>query len=142
MSKNNWVLGLAVLILIVGLSAWGFSKKGTNPGPKPSSTVSSLEETIPTADNLIKDDEPYFDNNATVMEFYQPSCGWCIKQSEVLNELAKDGYRVKPMNTATNADYWQKYNVSGTPTFLAANGDRVEGYQAAEQLKVFLDAHK
>ena len=154
MENKNWVVGLVILIIIVALSAWGFSKnktsvntikpniKTTSSAVVPSSPTDRLTETVPTADNLITPNEPYFDNNASVMEVYQPSCGWCITESSILTDLAKQGYRVKPMNAAADPSIWTKYNVSGTPTFIAANGDRLDGAQTEDKLKAFLDAHK
>jgi len=135
---------LVVLIIIVGLAAWGFGKNKNNANviTKAIPTTVGMTETIPTKDNLIKDNEPYFDANATVMEVYQPSCGWCITESPILTDLAKEGYRVKPMNAAADQTIWTTYKVSGTPTFIAANGDRLEGAQTKEQLKAFLDSHK
>lgn len=144
MQKNNWIVGLVVLIVIIVVSAWGFSKSkiSADAVQKVSNVASNVEETLPTADNIIKDNEPYFDANAKVMEFYQPSCGWCIKESSILVDLAKQGYRVKPMNAAADQTLWQKYNVSGTPSFVASNGDKLEGYQTEDALKAFLDSHK
>jgi protein-disulfide isomerase len=103
-------------------------------------TNASIEE--PASGGTITGKEAYFDPNATVMEFYQPNCSWCQKESAVLEDLAKQGYRVKPMDTAADQSLWTKYNVSGTPTFVAANGDKLEGYQTEDKLKAFLDAHK
>ena len=143
MENKNWIFGLVVFIIIAGYAAWGFSKnKASADVLKPVAASTDSGETIPTADNLIKSDEPYFSADAKVMEFYQPSCGWCIKESPILVDLSKQGYRVKPMNPAADQSLWQKYNVSGTPTFLAANGDRLNGYVPEDQLKTFLDNHK
>ena len=144
MEKRNWIVGLVFLILIVGLSFWGFNKNKISADTltKPGQSPAAMTETAPTATNLITPDEPYFDNNASVMEVYQPSCGWCITESPILKDLAKQGYRVKPMNAAADQTIWTKYNVQGTPTFIAANGDRLNGAQTEVQLKAFLDAHK
>jgi len=138
--NKNWGVGLIVLVLLIAISVWGFSKSQSLP-KLPSKTVASGEPTD-VASKPISDNEVYFDNNASVMEFYQPNCGWCQKESPILENLAKQGYKVKPMNAAADQTLWQKYNVSGTPTFIAANGDKLEGYQTEDQLKKFLDAHK
>jgi len=76
------------------------------------------------------------------MYFYQDTCSWCIKEKEILQKLGNEGYRVKSMNISKNVDLWQQYNVSGTPTFIAKNGDRLEGYHDYDSLKTWLDQHK
>ncbi len=139
MQNKSWILGLVVLVIIIGLGIWGFTRID-NKKVAGESTNSESEE--PTDGHLITGQEIYFDNNASVMYFYQPNCGWCIKESPILEELASEGYRVKPMNAAADPTMWTIYKVSGTPTFVAANGDRLEGYQTKEALKAFLDAHK
>lgn len=136
MENKNWIVGLIVLVLIIGGSIWGLSK--INP-KKVAGEQTTIEE---PSSGTITGKEAYFDANAPVMEFYQPNCSWCVKQSAVLEDLAKEGYRVKSMDAAANPDYWKQYNVSGTPTFIAANGDKLEGYQTKEALKAFLDSHK
>ena len=130
MKDKSWILGLIiVIVVIVALGTWGF-KSNTNKTP--------AENTTPVTN--------YFDDSANVMYFYQDTCSWCIKQQEVLAQLGGEGYRVKSMNIGANypdhQGWWKEYNISGTPTFVAKNGDRLEGYQAADKLKPFLDSHK
>jgi protein-disulfide isomerase len=137
--NKNWIVGLVILVLIVGLGVWGFTSKKTIV---PSQPNSNSAEPFDNPATPITANEPYFDANAQVMEFYQPNCGWCQKESPILTDLAKQGYRVKPMNTAADQSLWTKYGVTGTPTFMAANGDKLAGYQTEDQLKAFLDAHK
>lgn len=133
MENRNWVFGLIVLIIILGLSTWGFSKNVKDPGKN---IAGVSEPTVKVSDTS------FFDENASIMLFYSDSCGWCNKQKEVLSQLAPEGYRVKPMDVAKNPDYWKQYNVSGTPTFIAANGQRQEGYLEKDALKAWLDANK
>lgn len=83
---------------------------------------------------------PAFASDASpVMYFYSDNCQFCLKQKPILEELAKDGYRVKLMDVRTNPNYWQKYQVTGTPTFLAKDGERLSGLQDKETLRAFLD---
>jgi thiol-disulfide isomerase/thioredoxin len=137
--NKNWIVGLVILVLIVGLGIWGFSSKKPNA---PSESNSNSSEPFDNPATPITTNEPYFDSNAKVMEFYQPNCGWCQKESPILQDLAKQGYRVKPMNVAADQSLWTKYGVTGTPTFVAASGDKLTGYQTEDQLKTFLDTHK
>ena len=139
MENKNWIVGVVILVLIIGLAAWGFSSKKPNvPGqPNSNSEVPFDNPATPITPN-----EPYFDANAQVMEFYQPLCGWCQKESPILTDLAKQGYRVKPINLKDDKASGIKYGVDSTPTFVATNGDKLVGYQTEDQLKTFLDAHK
>ena len=134
MENKNWMFGLVVLIIIVGLSAWGFSKSKTNP----------IKDVAGTSEPAVTEitDTSFFDDNAKVMMFYSDGCGWCQKEKVVLSELSPEGYRVKPMDVGKNPDLWKQYNINGTPTFIAANGERQEGYMEKDALKVWLDAHK
>jgi len=141
MKNNSWIIGLVVVIAaIVVLSIWGFKKSGSQNTATQSQTSSSQSS------SQSQTSEKYFSESASVMYFYQDTCSWCIKEKDVLNKLADEGYRVKPMNIGTNHQenqgYWQQYNISGTPAFIASNGDRLEGYHDYDSLKAWLDQHK
>lgn len=133
--RKDWVLiGIIALIIVIGLGLFGFmkiSKKDINANPAPSSSVQG----VASAD--------YFSEDAKVMYFYSDFCHWCQKEKdEVLSVLAKDGYKVKSMNVGDNPDLGTQYNITGTPTFVASNGDRLVGFQEKDALKKFLDEHK
>lgn len=135
--RKDWALiSIIVLILVIGLGLVGYlklSKKKVIANPVPS----QQEVAGTTTDN------PYFAEDAKVMYFYSDWCHWCQKEkAEVLEPLGKEGYKVKPMNVGDKPDLGKQYNVTGTPTFIADNGDRVVGFQEKDALKTFLDAHK
>ncbi len=83
----------------------------------------------------------YFNENASVMYFYSPTCHWCIEQTPILEELANEGYTVKPMDVKRNRGYWDEYDIDGTPMFIAPDGERLVGYQKKGILKAFLDSY-
>lgn len=87
-------------------------------------------------------EESYFSEDAKVMYFYSEYCSWCVKEKEVLQELAKEGYQVKPMDVGKNTNYWQEYEIEGTPTFIGPDNQRTTGYQTEDKLKEFLDKYK
>ncbi|MFA6423030.1 MAG: thioredoxin family protein [Patescibacteria group bacterium] len=108
------------------------TKEATNTGTtKGASTQNTNQTQAVTAD--------YFDDSSPVMFFYSESCGWCTKEKTVLAELAKEGYRVKPMDVGKNQNYWQDYNISGTPTFIGKDGQKETGYKEKDALKSWLD---
>lgn len=87
--------------------------------------------------------EPYFDDNANVMYFYSPNCSHCLQEKPILTELAKEGFRVKPMNTLDNPSVADQYKIKGTPEFISQkDGQRLEGFHEKEPLKVWLTQHK
>ncbi|MBM2820440.1 MAG: hypothetical protein HW405_200 [Candidatus Berkelbacteria bacterium] len=134
--RKDWILiAIIGLILVVGLGLFGFlklSKKEVTTNPVPSGP-----EVAGTSS------EEFFAEDAKVMYFYSDFCHWCQKEKdEVLPGLGKDGYRVKSMNVGQNPDLGKQYNISGTPTFVASNGDRLVGFQETAALKTFLDQHK
>ena len=83
----------------------------------------------------------YADDASPVMYFYQDSCSHCIAMKPILNELAAEGYRVKMMDVARNTNLWQTYKIEGTPTWVAANGERIVGEQSKEALRQWFDSH-
>lgn len=129
----RYKLVLVTMIMTVGLVLVGAACSKV----KNNTQQSSASPTVASTAN-----EEYFSQDAKVMLFYSEYCSWCKKQKEVLQELAPQGYRVKPMDVGKNSDLWQQYNIEGTPTFIAPNGTRVVGYQTKEKLKEFLDKYK
>ena len=87
------------------------------------------------------DSKAYTDDNSPVMYFYSAQCSHCRAQTPILEELAKEGYRVKLMDVLAHPEYWEQYGVSGTPTFLAANGDKQVGFTQKEELRAWFEAH-
>ncbi len=81
------------------------------------------------------------DDKSPVMYFYQDDCPHCIAMKPALEDLGNKGYRVKLMDAQTNPDYWATYNITGTPTWVAANGDRLESEQSETTLQAWFDAH-
>lgn len=139
--RKDWILITIIgLILVVGLGLFGYlklSKKEVSTNPIPSSSTGEVagQQTAATAD--------YFSDNAKVMFFYSDFCHWCQKEKdEVLSELGKQGYVVKPMNVGEKPDLGTQYSISGTPTFVASNDDRLVGFKTIDELKPWLDQHK
>lgn len=140
MKKNIFIIsGVIILagILVASAVLYKRGKNSDNINSQPADNSSQEQEKVAGANTA-----DYFDENATIMFFYSDLCSWCNKEKEVLAELAKEGYKVKPMNVRDHPDYWQKYSISGTPTFIAKNGDKQVGYMVKEELKKFLDEHK
>ncbi|MBU1197412.1 thioredoxin family protein [Candidatus Micrarchaeota archaeon] len=102
------VLGVVGLILILGVMA-------SSPG-----------------------NEPYLDDSSPVMYFHSDSCHFCAQQKPILRELASEGYRVKLMDVGRNPALWQEYGITGTPAFIAENGERLSGLTQKQALRTFL----
>lgn len=126
-SQTRLIIGLVVVTLALfgGLLYLG-SRQGSGPA-KPVKSGAAYS----TA----------FAEEASVMYFYSDACHFCLQQKPILDELAAEGYRVKPMDVLNNPGLGRRYNVSGTPTFVAENGDRLVGLQKKDELRAFLDAH-
>jgi thiol-disulfide isomerase/thioredoxin len=103
--------------------------------------VSTIQPTCVQADTPAST-VSYFDNNAKVMFFYRDGCPWCEKEKPVLDLLAKDGYKVKPMHLDVHPEYIGQYGIKGTPTFIGPDGKKVIGYQEYAPLRAFLDSYK
>ncbi len=114
MKTIHWVaLFVVVLVVLIGVSAY-FANSNS---------------------------EPYFDAASPVKYFYSPQCTHCIAMKPILRELAAEGYRVAPYDVLANTGYWTQYNINGTPTWLAANGDALVGEQTKDALGAFLASH-
>lgn len=137
--RKDWILITIIgLILVVGLGLLGYlklSKKKIIANPIPSAPTQEV-----AGEQIASND--YFSEDAKVMFFYSDFCHWCQQEKEVLAELGKEGYKVKPMNVGEKPELGQQYNISGTPTFVAENGERLVGYKEKEPLKTWLDQHK
>ena len=138
MGNNRWILGLVVIIIAIGaLSIWGFKKNNNSNNQNTTSTEPQVQ-----GEQTNNDNPKYFAEDAKVKYFYSDSCSWCIKQKVILQKLGDEGYKVKPMNVGEDANLWKQYNIEGTPTFIADNGERLTGYQEYDQLKAWLDKNK
>ena len=88
--RKDWALiGIIVLILVVGVGLFSYLKVGKKEvvaNPLPSDINQEVAGTTT---------EVYFAEDAKVMYFYTDTCHWCEKEKEVLNELAKEDFRVK-----------------------------------------------
>ncbi len=131
MKFEKWHIGLIVVILVVLVASLVWYFRSPQKEESQVSTNQGEEESV-----------EYFDETAKVMYFYSENCSWCVKQKEVLVELAKEGYRVRPMDVGADSQLFEKYNLQGTPTFISDNGEQLVGYQAKEELKTWLDKHK
>jgi len=138
MRKDRILISIIGLILIVGLGLIGYlrlSKKQVIANPLSSSSTQTVASTA--------DASSYFSQDAKVMYFYSDLCHWCQKEKdEVFPEIGKLGYKVKPMNVGENPELGKQYNITGTPTFIAANGDPLVGFKTVDELKAWLDTHK
>lgn len=83
----------------------------------------------------------YADDNSPVMYFYSEGCHYCQQEIPILEELAAEGFRVKLMDVGAHPEYWQQYEISGTPTFIAANGDKQVGFTEKIELQAWLEKH-
>ncbi len=91
----------------------------------------------------LKQDVEYFDDNAPVMYFWQEYCGYCRDQKKILQEISnQDNLKVKSMDVGNNQEFKKQYNIEGTPTFIAPDGSRLEGFQKKEALVQFLQKYQ
>jgi hypothetical protein len=76
-----------------------------------------------------------------VLFFYSDSCHYCQLQLPIVENLTAEGYLFNYMDVGAHPDYWTVYDIQGTPTFIAANGDRKVGLAQYNDLKQWLDEH-
>lgn len=137
--RKDWVLiSIIGLILLVGLGLAVYlrvTKKTVIANPVPSSSVKEV-----AGENIAEAE--FFSDEASVMYFYSDFCHWCQEEKKVLEELGKEGYKVKPMNVGEKPELGKEFNITGTPTFIAPGSDPLIGYKTKEELKAWLDQHK
>ena len=138
-----------VIVFFVSLAYTGYSvynlivwQNCEGPGGSCVFVSTDTNATVCAYGNVPTAAPTYFDNNASVTFFYRDGCPWCAKEMLVLAELAKDGYRVKPMHLDVHPDYWIQYDIKITPTFIGPDNSRLTGYHEADPLRAFLDKYK
>ena len=142
----SWIFALTFIVSLAytGLTVYNLAVYGTcDPvGGQcilTQTTNAGTEECV-QANELIA--SVYFDNSAKVMYFYQDGCPWCAREATVLEGLAKEGYKVKPMHLNSNQSWWTEYSIKVTPTFIGPDGERMTGYHESDLVKDFLGKYK
>ncbi len=130
------VVGL-ILVAVVLYFIFRGQPEETSPLPSPIATLSSSPAITPTDTPATSIPTP--EQQTSVMYFYSDSCSWCQKQSPIIAQLEQEGYSFTMMDVVANSNYWQDYNVSGTPTLVSSTGMRLEGYQEYNSLKTWID---
>ena len=73
-----------------------------------------------------------------LIEFYAPWCGYCQKQSNVINELSENNIWIGLVNADENPNLVKEYKISGFPTFLLFKNNKLTavlaGYHEKAQL--------
>lgn len=142
--KNTGASFIILIIVVVAIIlAFNYSSQNTTSETQATTTNQTVAGTSAgeTTTAPTSEQKSYFDNASKVMYFWSPACSWCQKESVELENLAKEGYRVKNMNVQADSSLWEKYSVTGTPTFIAEDGSRLEGYNQADTLRPWLEAH-
>lgn len=137
MKFEKWHSGIIVLIILLAIGGVWYFRSGKNNNNQISGNKTEETKQSGTASST-----PYFSEKAKVMFFYSEFCGWCQKEKGVLEELGKEGYKVKPMDVGADSGLAEKYQIEGTPTFIAANGEKLVGFHEKAELKKWLDEHK
>ncbi len=117
------------------LAKW-LEEKGAKVG-KPHDIPLSLYESKPI--EMVT--SPYsflYDDASPVAYYFNENCKYCSKQLDVLWALSQEGFRVKPVDVGTSPGAWEKYGVSGVPTFVASDGSRLVGQKDGKTLEKWL----
>lgn len=62
-----------------------------------------------------------------LLEFWSPTCGYCVKMEPVINELAREltgRVKVAKMDTSINSRVPFDYGITGTPAFVLFRGGK------------------
>lgn len=78
---------------------------------------------------------------AVTQYFYSDFCHWCQEEKNVIQQLEGEGYPFSWMSVDEHPNYWQDYNLSGTPTFILGN-QRTSGYKNYNELKVWINQNQ
>ena len=93
-----------------------------------------------TSSNTSAYSEPYFSNSSPVWFFYRDDCIHCQHMIPILTELAKQGYRVKPVEFYSHPTEDDFYHVQGTPTWVnPTTNDTLVGETDSQTLQNYLD---
>ena len=114
----NYIFPIAILVLLVGGYLF-FTNQ--------SKTGQAIANDLPPA--------------GSVYYFFRAGCHFCEQEDPIIENLTNEGYNIVWMDVGIHQDYIEKYGVSGTPTFLASNGERHAGFLEYDALKAWLDQH-
>ena len=124
MNKNHKLILGAVLVAAFLIILSMFSSKSPFAAEK-----------ISVADN----NKP---SNDTVLIFFAPWCGYCVKAKDEF-ELAeqKGGGKIKLIDAThpDNKNIVEKYGVKGFPTIIKGDGTKFSGSRTAENILNFAD---
>ncbi len=62
-----------------------------------------------------------------LLEFWAPTCGYCVKMEPVVNEMAREltgRVKVAKMDTSINSRVPFDYGITGTPAFILFRGGK------------------
>jgi hypothetical protein len=137
---NKRFLILAIIFLVVVAVVTWFLIRST--GSEQSGQVEGIKEEAQEVEKAkTVPESKYFSEDAKIMYFYSDGCHWCQEEKKILGELGYEGYKFKPMNVGEDTSLWERYEISGTPTFIAENDDRLIGYREKAELKKWIDKH-
>ena len=74
-----------------------------------------------------------------VLYFWRTGCEYCAQEEPIIHDLLVERYQIISIDIAneTMKQYATQYEITGTPTFVASNSERLVGYQTYDQLKVW-----
>jgi len=75
-----------------------------------------------------------------VLYFWRTGCEYCTQEEPIIHQLLSEGYQIISIDIAneTMKQYATQYEITGTPTFVASNSERLIGYQTYDQLKEWI----
>ncbi len=81
-----------------------------------------------------------------MLEFWSPSCGYCLQMKPLLHSYEQAGYPIREIDTTTDFQLSRQYNVSSLPCMvMLVNGQEFErqvGATNSEGLKAMFDRAK
>jgi thioredoxin 2 len=89
--------------------------------------------TVPYPQAPVDVSDASFDNDVlsspvpVLLEFWAPSCGYCVRMEPVIRELAAEltgRARVMKLDVSANTRTAAQYDISGTPAFVLIEGGR------------------
>ena len=138
MKFQKWHFGVISIILIVFavIVVWqiGINKNNSNKqGQGKVAGVFSGDENISTNIDLTK---PLF--------FFSETCSHCQKMKPIVTDLQSQGYQIEWVDASSsqNEELDNKYQITGVPTFVRPDGQKLIGEQDQQTLAIFLKDYK
>ena len=141
MKFQKWHFGLISIIVIVLALIWASNYYQSSKNNYTSAEKNQESSAATNSDS--KDNSTAIDESKPLF-FYSDYCPHCQKMKPIVEKLQSQGYQIEwvDANARQNEKLNYKYQITGVPTFVRPDGQKLIGEQDEQTLADFLKDYK